>query len=46
MSTREEMSPEEIEEYLSATEDENAMGDRPEGEYEDGDGESEQVMAE
>ena len=44
MAKRSEMTPEEIEEYLSSTEDENAMGDRPEGEYEDG--EYEQVMAE
>ena len=45
MAKRSEMTPEEIEEYLSSTEDENAMGDRPEGEYEDGDGEYEQVVA-
>lgn len=46
MARRSEMTPEEIEQYLSSTEDENAMGDRPEGEHEDGDGESERVMAE
>lgn len=44
MSTREEMTPEEIEEYLSSTEDEDSRGDRPEGDYEDGDG-GEQVKA-
>lgn len=44
MSTREEMTPEEIEEYLSSTANDGGMGDRPEGDYEDGDG-GEQVRA-
>lgn len=44
MAAREEMTPEEIEEYLASLEDDNPRGDR-EGDFDDGDG-TEQVKPE
>lgn len=45
MAAREEMTDEEIQEYLAASEEYDGRGERPDGDYDDGDGETEQVKA-
>ena len=45
MATRNEMTSEEVEEYLTANAEYDGRGERPDGEYDDGDGEREQVKA-
>lgn len=39
------MTDEELSEYLESSEEYDGMGERPDGEYVDGDGETEQVKA-
>ena len=45
MAEREAMTAEEVEEYLAADADYDGRGERPDGDYDDGDGETEQVKA-
>lgn len=45
MASRDEMTPEEIEEYLVDHSEYDGRGERPDGDYDDGDGKTEQVKA-
>lgn len=45
VAEREAMTPEEVEEYLADHSEYDGRGERPDGDYDDGDGETEQVKA-
>lgn len=45
MAKRAAMTPEEVEEYLDDHSEYDGMGERPDGNYDDGDGETGQVRA-
>ena len=46
LAERAEMTQSEIDEYLAANAEYDGRGERPDGDYEDGDGETGQVKAE